>query len=64
MQFILEATKKVKRMERGAKESTSYINGCVIVLMVRKILTYFFIYLFHIDYHFEFVYVIVYYVIV
>ena len=55
MQFIPMAAEKVKRKERGAKESSGYINGCVIVLMVRNILTYFFIYLFHKNYHFKFV---------
>ena len=55
MQFIPMAAEKVKRKERCVKESSGYINGCVIVLMVRNILTYFFIYLFRKNIHFKFV---------
>ena len=50
-----EDTEKVKRRERSVKESTGYINGCIIVLMVREILSYLITYLFDEVYNFEFV---------
>lgn len=43
MQFILRITGRIKRRDRGAKESTGYLNGRVIVLIVGEILSNLFI---------------------